>query len=106
MKKFKKHKVMLMSAATGEGVNAVLDEVVKILASTPVEMPVIEEKTAETRSSGNKKGFGMIMRSKRDFFILNVDKDENVECKTIKFSHGKENVLFQCENWKNVDRKA
>lgn len=47
-KKFKKHKVMLMSAATGEGVNQVLDEVVKILAATPVEQPVTEEKTAVT----------------------------------------------------------
>lgn len=47
-KKFKKHKVMLMSAATGEGVDKVLDEVVKILAATPVEQPVIEEKTAAT----------------------------------------------------------
>lgn len=47
-KKFKKHKVMLMSAATGEGVNKVLDEVVKILAATPVEQPVIEEKTSAT----------------------------------------------------------
>lgn len=45
-KKFKKHKVMLMSAATGEGVNKVLDEVVKILAATPVEPPPTEEKTA------------------------------------------------------------
>ena len=47
-KKFKKHKVMLMSAARGEGVDRVLDEVVKILAATPVEQPVIEEKTAAT----------------------------------------------------------
>lgn len=47
-KKFKKHKVMLMSAATGEGVDKVLDEVVKILAATPVEQPVTEEKTAAT----------------------------------------------------------
>lgn len=47
-KKLKKHKVMLMSAATGEGVDKVLDEVVKILAATPVEQPVIEEKTAAT----------------------------------------------------------
>jgi GTP-binding protein len=47
-KKFKKQKVLLMSAATGEGINKVLDEVVKILATTPVEMPVVEEKTAVT----------------------------------------------------------
>ncbi|WP_428052278.1 GTPase ObgE [Candidatus Avelusimicrobium stercoris] len=47
-KKFKKHKVMLMSAATGEGVNKVLDEVVKILAATPVEAPVEVKKAAAT----------------------------------------------------------
>ena len=45
-KKFKKQKVMLMSAATGEGVQKVLDEVVKILAATPVEIFVPEEKVA------------------------------------------------------------
>ncbi len=44
-KKFKKQKVLLMSAATGEGVDKVLDEVVKILAATPVEqMAIAEEK--------------------------------------------------------------
>ncbi|WP_428060735.1 GTPase ObgE [Candidatus Avelusimicrobium stercoris] len=47
-KKFKKHKVMLMSAATGEGVNKVLDEVVKILAATPVEAPVEVKNAAAT----------------------------------------------------------
>jgi len=45
-KKIKKHKVMLMSAATGEGVKAVLDEVVKILSATPVETAATEEKKA------------------------------------------------------------
>ncbi len=45
-KKFKKHKIFLMSAATGEGVQDVLDEVVKILASTPVEISAPEEKKA------------------------------------------------------------
>jgi len=43
-KKIKKHKVMLMSAATGEGIKEVLDEVVKILAATPVELAASEEK--------------------------------------------------------------
>ncbi len=47
-KKFKKHKVMLMSAATGEGVNKVLDEVVKILAATPVEPPAETKQSAVT----------------------------------------------------------
>ncbi len=41
-KKFKKQKVFLISAATGEGVDKVLDAVVKILAATPVE-PLTEE---------------------------------------------------------------
>lgn len=45
-KKFKKQKVFLMSAATGEGVQAVLDEIVKILAATPVEIIAPEEKKA------------------------------------------------------------
>lgn len=47
-KKFKKQKVFLMSAATGEGVNEVLDEIVKILAATPVEIIKPEEKKAVT----------------------------------------------------------
>lgn len=42
-KKFKKHKIMLISAATGQGVKEVLDEVVKILSATPVEQIAAEE---------------------------------------------------------------
>ena len=49
-KKCKKCKVMLMSAATGEGVNEVLDEVVKVLSVTPVpvEKPVVKEAALHT----------------------------------------------------------
>lgn len=42
-KKFKNHKVFLISAATGQGVKEVLDEVVKILSATPVEQIAVEE---------------------------------------------------------------
>ena len=42
-KKRKKQKVFLISAATGQGVKEVLDEVVKILSSTPVEQIAVEE---------------------------------------------------------------
>ena len=42
-KKLKKHKVMLISAATGLGVKEVLNEVVQILSSTPVEQLTVEE---------------------------------------------------------------
>lgn len=42
-KKRKKQKVFLISAATGEGIKEVLNEVVKILSSTPVEQLAVEE---------------------------------------------------------------
>lgn len=54
----------------------------------------IETRISEMRNNKKLKGFGIIMRSAKDFFILNINKDEKMECKTIKFSHGKENVLF------------
>ena len=45
-KKYKKHTVMLMSAATGQGVKQVLDEVVKILSVTPVPVTQLEKPQA------------------------------------------------------------
>lgn len=45
-KKFKKYKVMLMSAAAGQGVKQVLDEVVKILSVTPVPVVKLEKPQA------------------------------------------------------------
>ncbi len=42
-KKRKKQKVFLISAATGEGVKEVLNEVVRILSATPVEQMAAEE---------------------------------------------------------------
>src|SRR5699024_1939578 len=55
----------------------------------------IEKKTVEMKADIDVDGLGIIMRSYRDFFILNIDKEENITCKTIKFSHGKKNVLFE-----------
>lgn len=54
----------------------------------------IEKKMAEMKNNKKIDDFGVVMKSANDFFILNIDKEENVECKTIQFSHGKENVLF------------
>ena len=34
------------------------------------------------------------MRSRHDFFILDIDKKGEVTCKTIKFSHNRKNILF------------
>lgn len=71
----------------------------KVLGNIPKQLrddliSEIEAKTAELKRNEKIKGFAVVMRSSRDFFILNVDKEENIECKTIKFSHGKEKVLF------------
>ncbi len=45
-KKYKKNTVMLMSAATGQGIKQVLDEVVKILSVTPVPTVTLEKPQA------------------------------------------------------------
>ncbi len=54
----------------------------------------LEKRTIEMKNNDNRKGIGIIMRINKDFFILNVDKSEEVTCKTIQFSHGERNVLF------------
>lgn len=54
----------------------------------------IDAKTAEMKNNENIQDLNIVMRSERDFFILNIDREEHVDCKTIQFSHGKENVLF------------
>lgn len=54
----------------------------------------IERKTAEVKNNDNVESAGIIMRSKQDFFMLNIDKNEEITCKTIQFSHGEKNVLF------------
>lgn len=45
-KKYKKNTVLLMSAATGQGVRQVLDEVVKVLSVTPVPVIKLEKPQA------------------------------------------------------------
>lgn len=55
----------------------------------------IEKKSAEMRKNADIEQVGIIMRSDRDFFVLKIDREENIVCKTIKFSHGKENILFR-----------
>lgn len=54
----------------------------------------IENKIVEVKADDDVKGLGIIMRSNQDFFILNIGKEETLSCKTIKFSHGKSNILF------------
>ena len=54
----------------------------------------IEKKTTDMKNDGKSAGFGIIMRSRHDFFILDIDKKGEVSCKTIKFSHNRNNILF------------
>lgn len=54
----------------------------------------LEKRSLKLKNDDNKKEIGIIMRSNRDFFIIHMDKKENITCKTIQFSHGEKNVLF------------
>ena len=50
----------------------------------------IEKKMIETERDSYK---GIIMRSDKEFFILEFD-EEKIICKTIQFSHGNQDILF------------
>lgn len=54
----------------------------------------IEQKRIDMKTNVDIKSLGIIMRSKEDFFVINIDREEKIVCKTIKFSHGESNVLF------------
>ena len=55
----------------------------------------MEKKTVDRKTEPDEAATGIIMRSNRDFFILNIDKEGNMICRTIKFSHRKKNILFE-----------
>lgn len=52
------------------------------------------EKGAIKMKMSSAVEFNAIMRSRTDFFIISIDPDGKVACKTIKFSHNQQNVLF------------
>ena len=54
----------------------------------------IEKKTTDVKNNVGIASVGIIMRSTKDFFVININKDEEIVCKTIQFSHGEKNVLF------------
>lgn len=54
----------------------------------------LERKNVDAKKSNIHGKLGLIMRSNRDFFIINIGKNEEVICKTIQFSHGERNALF------------
>ena len=56
----------------------------------------IEEIQIRLRTDDKIKNSNIIMRSEKDFFIININKEE-VMCKTIEFSHERKNVFFRLE---------
>lgn len=57
----------------------------------------IDEGSRELKRNKKTKELGLIMRSNTDFFILKIDKEGNVECKTIQFAHNNIHSLFNLE---------
>lgn len=59
-----------------------------------LEEKVSKRKKIIDENERKKYKIAFVMRSSEDFFIVEVDGDDNIECKTIQFSHGEKNVLF------------
>ena len=77
-----------------EKVLSKLPDVIRKDIASKIEEDVKKLKTGKKQ---RQTEIGFIMRSDKDFFIMKVDKDENVECKTIQFYHNNINSLFSLE---------
>lgn len=71
----------------------------KVLSHLPKEVRESVVKKIENMVSDAQKGVephinGLIMRSPRDFFMLEV-KDDDVICQTIQFSHNRKETLYE-----------
>lgn len=60
-------------------------------------MSDLEKRRAEIKKEKNIEKIAFIMRSNKDFFILNIDKNQEIICKTIQFSHEKSEVFFSLD---------
>lgn len=54
----------------------------------------LEEQQAIMRKTNNVQSVNMAMRSRENFFIITLDRDEEVHCSTIEFTHGNKGALF------------
>lgn len=72
------------------------DEVISQLPKPLREtlMECIGEKKQEDVES-EKSRFGIVMRSNREFFMINVSNEGTIQCRTIQFYHGEQSILFQ-----------
>lgn len=92
-----------MIAAFGTGITdfKVVDvPIEKVVAHIPEEekstlLENLEKNIVIMKKNPKIQSMNAIMRSKTDFFILSVDREEQVTCKTIKFSHSKKHILFE-----------
>lgn len=71
----------------------------KVLSHLPKEVQEsvlrkIENLTTNAQKKQSNQLRGLIMRSPRDFFVLEI-KDGDVVCKTIQFSHNKKETLYE-----------
>lgn len=57
----------------------------------------LEKRRVEIKKEKNVEKIAFIMRSNKDFFILNIHKNQEITCKTIEFSHEKNNVFFSLD---------
>lgn len=98
----KVNEVCRMISAFGTGITdfkLVEVPIEKVLHNLPKNvqekiMSEIEHKQVEIRNNEKIKDIDMILRSRSEFFIITLNEEENIKCKTIEFCHGKRNVLF------------
>lgn len=92
-----------MIAAFGTGITdfqvieVPIEQVVSHLSKKRREelLSQLEKNTNLMRENENIFSFDAIMRSRRDFFMISVNKGEVVTCKTIRFSHNRKNIPFE-----------
>lgn len=74
----------------------------EILKQLPKEIEdklikILEKRKIELKNSEIKKNLVSIVRREKDFFILNMNNNGDITCKTIQFSHGENKTLFNLD---------
>ena len=54
----------------------------------------LEEQQALIRKTNNVQKVNMAMRSRENFFIITLSRDEDIRCSTIEFTHGNKGIPF------------
>ena len=77
-------------------VNADIERILQDLSlSTRKELlRRLEEQQAILRKTNNVQQVNLAMRSRENFFIITLNRDEGIHCNTIEFTHCKKGALF------------